>query len=47
MWLLFDQLKELTGIYRLGFERESFMGLVLPIIFVIVVGGIGAWIILH
>ena len=35
-----ERLKEVTGIYRLGFERESFLGLILPILFVIIVGGI-------
>ncbi len=35
-----DKARELSGIYRLGFEPESFMGLVLPITFVIIIGGI-------
>ena len=37
---MLERLKEVTGIYRLGFERESFFGLILPILFVIIVGGI-------
>jgi len=35
------RIKERVGIYGLGFNPDSFMGLVLPIIFVIIVGGIG------
>ena len=34
-----DEIKEKSGIYMLGFERESFLGLVLPIAFTILVGG--------
>lgn len=37
---MLERLKEVTGIYRLGFERESFLGLMLPILFVIIVGGV-------
>ena len=39
---LINRVRELTGIYGLGFERESFLGLMLPIAFVVVVGGLGA-----
>lgn len=39
MCIVLEHLKDVTGIYRLGFERESFLGLVLPILFVIIVGG--------
>ena len=35
-------LGEKTGIYGLGFNRESFLGLVLPILFVVLIGGLGA-----
>jgi hypothetical protein len=37
-----DKIKELSGVYGLGFEKESFMGLSLPFAIVIGVGGIGA-----
>ncbi len=37
-----EKLQEETGIYKLGFAKESFLGLVLPIAFVVIVGGIGA-----
>ena len=36
-----DKFKEVSGIYGLGFERESFMGLALPFLIVIVIGGFG------
>ena len=32
-----DRIREMTGIYGLGFRRESILGLVLPIGFVILV----------
>ncbi|CAA9531393.1 MAG: hypothetical protein AVDCRST_MAG73-986 [uncultured Thermomicrobiales bacterium] len=38
---IINRVKELTGIYGLGFERESVMGIGLPIGLVVVVGGIG------
>jgi hypothetical protein len=41
-----DRIKDVSGIYGLGFERESFLGFALPWIFVAIVGGIGAAIIL-
>ena len=34
-----DRIREMTGIYGLGFRRESILGLVVPIAFVILVGG--------
>ena len=34
-------LRERLGIYGLGFDRESFLGLVLPLAFVLIVGGLG------
>jgi hypothetical protein len=40
-----DRFKEASGIYGLGFERESFLGFMLPFAFVVIVGGIGALII--
>lgn len=37
---LIDRARELSGIYHLGFEPDSFLGLVIPIGIVIVIGGI-------
>jgi hypothetical protein len=37
-----DKIKELSGIYGLGFEKESFLGLSLPFAIVIGIGGLGA-----
>ena len=34
-----DRIRELTGIYGLGFRKESVLGLVVPIAFVVLVGG--------
>ena len=39
---LINRVRELTGIYGLGFRRESVLGLLLPVVFVVVVGGLGA-----
>ncbi len=36
---MLNKIKELTGIYSLGFERESMMGFALTAGFIIVVGG--------
>jgi hypothetical protein len=41
-----DRFKEVSGIYSLGFERESFFGFMLPFAIVAIVGGIGALVIL-
>lgn len=35
-----DPLRETSGIYGLGFERESFLGFILPWVIVIGVGGV-------
>lgn len=35
-----DQARDTAGIYKLGFEKESFLGLMLPIAFVVGVGGV-------
>ena len=43
---LINRVRELTGIYGLGFERESALGLLLPVAFVILVGGLGALLVL-
>ena len=37
-----DSIRRMTGIYDLGFKRESALGILLPFAFVVVVGGIGA-----
>lgn len=34
-----DTLQDKTGIYRLGFNPYSLMGIVLPLLFVLVIGG--------
>jgi len=36
---LIERIKEMTGIYQLGFAWESFLGIALPIAFVVIVGG--------
>jgi hypothetical protein len=41
-----DRIREMTGIYGLGFRRESILGLVVPIAFVLLVGGAIAGLIL-
>ncbi len=37
-----ERVQEKTGIYALGFNPQSVAGLLLPILFVILVGGIPA-----
>lgn len=34
-----DAIQDKTGIYRLGFNQYSFLGILLPVLFVIIVGG--------
>jgi hypothetical protein len=34
-----DRIREMTGIYGLGFRKESILGLAVPIAFVVLVGG--------
>lgn len=36
---MLERIKEMTGIYSLGFDKASFIGIMLPILFVVVVGG--------
>ena len=36
-----DRVKDVSGIYGLGFERESFFGFMLPFAIVLVIGGLG------
>lgn len=38
---MLERIQELTGIYGLGFSKDSFLGLVIPIAFVLLVGGLG------
>lgn len=38
---MIDRIKELSGIYGLGFERESFLGIAIPVGIVIVIGALG------
>jgi hypothetical protein len=33
--------KELSGVYGLGFNPDSFLGIAIPIAFVVLVGGAG------
>lgn len=35
-----DEVRDRTGLYKLGFEKESFLGFILPFVIVIGVGGI-------
>jgi len=41
-----DRIREMTGIYGLGFRKESILGLAVPIAFVVLVGGAIAGLIL-
>jgi hypothetical protein len=43
---MLNRIKELTGVYGLGFNPESVKGITIPIAFVLVVGGIG-WILIR
>lgn len=45
MRTVLNRLRERTGIYGLGFNRESFMGVTLPFLFVLIVGGIGVFLV--
>ena len=36
-----DRIRERTGIYGLGFRKESVAGILLPIAFVVLAGGLG------
>lgn len=35
-----DKVRDVTGLYKLGFEKESFLGLMLPFAIVIGIGGV-------
>ena len=39
MRALIERIRKLTGVYSLGFDMASFMGVALPIGFVTIVGG--------
>ncbi len=48
MQKLLDRFREESGVYSLGFDHSSFLGVALPLLFVIIVGGgLSAWIILR
>jgi hypothetical protein len=36
---MLDTIKDKTGLYKLGFNKYSFLGIVLPLLFVLIVGG--------
>ena len=42
---MLNRLRELTGIYGLGFNRESFLGLILPFAIVFIIGGLGVFLV--
>jgi hypothetical protein len=43
---MINRMKELSGIYGLGFERESFLGVSIPAGFVILAGAVG-WLLIR
>jgi hypothetical protein len=45
MRTVLNRLRERTGIYGLGFNRESFMGVILPFLIVFIVGGLGVFLV--
>lgn len=42
-----DTLQDKTGIYRLGFNPYSFLGVLLPLLFVLVIGGALAFMVMR
>jgi hypothetical protein len=36
---MIDNIKDRSGIYKLGFNKYSFLGILLPLLFVVIVGG--------
>jgi hypothetical protein len=42
-----DMIEEKTGIYKLGFDPASFLGILLPLMFVVIVGGALAFMVLR
>lgn len=47
MHKILDHLRERSGIYSLGFDPASMAGIALPVGFVVVVGGILAFLVLR
>ncbi len=43
---LFNRIQDLLGIYGTGFAAESVLGILLPVAFVIFVGGLGVLLVL-
>ena len=44
---MIDKIADMTGIYKLGFNPYSLLGIALPLLFVLVVGGgLAAWVVL-
>lgn len=44
---MIDNVKDRSGIYKLGFNKYSFLGIMLPVLFVVIVGGgLSAWVVL-
>ncbi len=44
---MIDNMKDRSGIYKLGFNKYSFLGIALPVLFVLIVGGgLSAWVVL-
>jgi len=43
---MFDRFKDRAGVYGTGFDRESILGLLLPVAVVALVGGLGAILVL-
>ncbi|MDQ3694177.1 MAG: hypothetical protein M3464_11180 [Chloroflexota bacterium] len=42
---MLNRLRELIGIYGLGFDPDSVMGIILPFAFVVIVGGLGVFLV--
>ena len=42
---MINRIRELTGIYGLGFNPASALGVLLPVAFVVLIGGLGALIV--
>ena len=43
---LFNRIQDLLGIYGTGFAAESVLGILLPLAFVVLVGGLGVVLVL-
>ena len=42
-----DSIQDKTGIYHLGFNKYSFLGILLPLLFVAIVGGALAFMVIR